>query len=66
MTAPQSTARPRVSVCIDMEMRRERGLSPLNRLIFAAILFSTLLVVLETETAIYQRYQAFFSGPKQR
>jgi len=60
MKAPQSTARRRVSECIDMEMRRERGLSPLNRLIVAAILFSTLLVVLETETAIYERYQAFF------
>lgn len=60
MTAPQSTARRRVSECIDMEMRGGRGLSGLNRVIVAAILFSTLLVILETETAIYERHRAFF------
>ncbi len=60
MTAPAPTARRRVAEAIDIELRGSRGLSPVNRCIVAAILFSTLLVILETETAIYEKYRPLF------
>jgi len=60
MEPTSKSLRRRVSEAVDIEMRPCRGLSPVNRCIVVAILFSTLLVVLETETAIYEAHMSLF------
>lgn len=47
---------------LDPDLRDTPGLSPLNRAITGLILFSLLLVVLETEEGIYASFRALFDG----
>jgi len=60
MTTTSPTLRRRVAEAIDIELHGHRGLSPVNRLIVAVILFSTLLVILETESTIFAKHPGVF------
>lgn len=54
--------RSRLAAELDPDLRREAGLSPLNRAIIGIILFSLLLVVLETEPSVYEPHRLVFDG----
>ena len=56
--------RHRLAAAIDPEMRSGRGLSPLNRLVFAAILLLIGIAVLETEVHVLTRFGGLLQAIK--
>ncbi|MGY4750887.1 ion transporter [Pannonibacter sp. Q-1] len=62
IAAPEIRLRARLARQLDVDLYQGRGLSILNTVVVWVILFSVILVILETESTIISRFSSFFYG----